>query len=76
MNNILKNMFTESGNTIFDAFNNVHLSIIEDMQNFKASMIGELDTLQQKIDNGEYTVDTKDVNGVTFVVIKNNLNNN
>ena len=74
--NILKNMFTESGNTIFDAFNNVHLSIIEDMQNFKASMIGELDTLQQKIDNGEYTVDTKDVNGVTFVVIKNNLNNN
>lgn len=70
--NVFKNMFSEGGNALFDAFNNLQIAMIDEMQKTKQSIISDLDILNQKIDDGEYTVESKDINGVTFVVIKSN----
>lgn len=68
--NVISNLATETGDTLFDAFNNLHLSMLDEMQKVKQSMINSLDNINQKIDDGEYTVESKDINGVTFVVMK------
>ena len=46
-------------------------------QNIQTGMIKNIEDIQEKLESGEYTVESKDINGVTFVVIKNdNLQNN
>ena len=40
-------------------------------------MIKNIEDIQEKVESGEYTVESNEINGVTFVVIKNdNLENN
>ena len=77
--NSQKNMFTslfgEEKNTLFDAFNNLQNQIYDEIAQTKQNMIDNISEIKEKIDTGEYTVETKDMNGVTFVVIKNRIEN-
>ena len=56
---------------IITNFKNFQNDLINEMNQFKNDMITELNGLEEKILSDEYTVEKKDINGVTFVVVKN-----
>lgn len=68
---MMKNLYSGGQNSFVNAFDNLHNAMIENMQNINNEMIAQIDNLNQKIESGEYAVDSKEINGVTFVVISN-----
>ncbi len=73
--NIFSSLFQDSQSSLLNAFNNLNIEICNEISNTKQSILNNLVEFEDKLDSGEYTVETKDINGVTFVMIKNNLNN-
>ena len=71
----MKNLFCDCQNSVVDAFNNLHLTILDELGKTNQAMIDEIDNISQKVEAGEYTVESKELNGVTFVVISNSNNN-
>ena len=62
-------MFRDIQNNFFESINSIQNSINQSIENIKASMQNQLENIQQNMD--EYTVESKDINGVKFVVITN-----
>lgn len=62
-------------NSFKDMFNNIQSQMIDSMKNIKQQMLNNLEQTEEKIDSEEYTVQKQNVNGVTFVVISNNTQN-
>lgn len=62
-------------NSFENLFENLQIEIVDSIKNIKQDMLDSIDNAKQKIEDGEYFVDTKDINGVTFVVVSNRQNN-
>lgn len=66
---LTQNLSTD--NNFITVFNNIQNEIIDGITNIKQQMINNLTQTEEKIDSDEYTVQNKNLNGVTFVVISN-----
>lgn len=73
---VFKNTYSGGQNAMIGAFNNLHDAMIDEMQKTNQSMNQTIDDLNEKIESGEYTVESRQINGVTFVVISNSNNQN
>ena len=65
--------FTNQKNELFSSISKIQNDIFDDIIQAKNSMLNSISELESKVESGEYTVETKNMNGVTFVVIKNNI---
>ncbi|MGN1221820.1 MAG: Ig-like domain-containing protein [Christensenellales bacterium] len=73
---LAQNMSTDNTtNSIYNMFYNIQTEIIDGMKNIKQDMLNAIEQTEEKIESEEYTVQNKNLNGVTFVVISNNTNN-
>ena len=62
---------------LFQSIKNLQQDMFDVAQNIQTDMIKNIEDIQEKVESGEYTVEPNEINGVTFVVIKNdNLENN
>ena len=68
------NSFFDLQTEIFESIQNINNQINQSIQNFKTEMIEQIDNIEQNIDSDDYVVETKDINGVKFVVITNKSN--
>lgn len=68
------NSFFDLQTEIFESIQNINNQINQSIQNFKTEMIEQIDNMEQNIDSDDYVVETKDINGVKFVVITNKNN--
>lgn len=68
--NIISSYF-DFQDQIFQSLQNISDQINQDIQNMKSEFVSHIDDMEQKLDSDEYVVDTKDMNGVKFVVITN-----
>ena len=71
-----KEMFAETfgDNSFFsfqNTFNKIRREMIDAFKTTKQELINDITDLEDKIDSNEYTVESKNINGVTFVVVKN-----
>ena len=83
-NSLLEQAETEKENTIksffdlqteiFDSMQNIQKQIDQDIKNMKTNIVNQIETIEQNLDGDEYVVETKDINGVKFVVITNKTN--
>ena len=64
-------MFKDTQNNLMQSFGNFQTKIYEEMQTMQQNIMENIENVKQKIDSEEYTVESGDINGVTFVVIKN-----
>ena len=64
-------MFKDTQNNLMQSFENFQTTIYEEMQTMQQNIMENIENAKQKIDSEEYTVESGDINGVTFVVIKN-----
>ncbi|HAJ77565.1 MAG TPA: hypothetical protein DCO89_00655 [Clostridiales bacterium] len=60
--------------SLTDAFDNIRCDMIDMFINAKQSILDDLSKTEENLESGEYSVESKNLNGVTFVVIKNNAN--
>ena len=65
------NLFKDTQNGFMESVKNFQTKIYDDIKQTQNSMIQNIENAKVKIDDGEYTVESGDINGVTFVVIKN-----
>ena len=71
---IIANSVTSFAEDSFlNSFNNIQCEMLDIFKNIKQDMLNSLSVAEQKLEDEEYTVESKNINGVTFVVIKNNL---
>ena len=68
---VLNSFWSDAQSSMFGAFNNLEKEILNSMQNFQNELLNEIEEAEQKVETGEYTIESKDLNGVSFVVIKN-----
>ena len=61
-------------NDITEAFNNIQCEMLNMFKATKQSILNDIQNTEQKIDDGDYTVESKNINGVTFVVVKDKVN--
>ena len=73
---ILNDMPKMFANDFTEAFNNIRCDMIDMMTLTKQSILDDLNKAEENLETGEYSVESKNLNGVTFVVIKNNINSN
>lgn len=61
-------------NDFANAFNDIQCQMIDMFKRTKQSILNDLTNTEEKLENGDYTVESKNINGVTFVVIKDKVN--
>ena len=73
LSNIKDNFSNSFGfaDSFSQAFKDIQDEIFESIKLTKQSILDEVDDLQAKIESGDYQVETKSMDGVTFVAIKN-----
>ena len=68
---MLNSLWTETQSSMFSAFNNLQNDFLDSMEKFQRDLLTEIEDVENKVEAGEYTVESKELNGVSFVVIKN-----
>lgn len=71
---IMSTFSTFPKNDITEAFNNIQCEMIDMFKATKQNILNNLQNVEQKIDDDKYIVESKNLNGVTFVVIKDKVN--
>lgn len=74
INNTEKSFF-DLQTEIFDSMQNIKNQIDQDIKNMKINFVNQIENIEQNLDGDDYVVETKDINGVKFVVISNKSNN-
>ena len=72
----IANFYDGWNNDIATSFANIQAQVLESIKLAKQAMLDDIESLQSKIDSGEYVVESTNQNGVTFVAIRNNLSKN
>ena len=67
--NFSKATLADDKTSFENVFQSIQIEMIDSLKSIKQRMLDSVDEAEQKIDDGEYSVDTKDIGGVTFVVI-------
>ncbi len=70
---IANSMATFAQNSFVNSFNNIQCEMIDMFKNVKQDMLNSITETKEKLEDGDYTVESKNINGVTFVVISNNV---
>lgn len=73
-NAIIENFSNFSNNSFEKIFNSIRCDMINIFKETKQQILDDMLKTEEKIESGEYSVESKNLNGVTFVVIKNNVN--
>ena len=71
----IANFCNDWNNDVIISFANIQTQVLESIKQAKQALLDDIESLQNKIDSGEYVVESTNQNGVTFVAIKNSLNN-
>lgn len=71
---ITKQISNSAHSEFEDMFYNMQNEMIDSIKNTKQQILKQIEQTEEKIDSEEYTVQNKNLNGVTFVVISNNQN--
>ena len=64
-------MFTDTQDSFLQSVQDFQTKMYDEMQTMQQNIMESIENAKQKIDSEEYTVESGDINGVTFVVIKN-----
>ncbi len=64
-------MFTNTQDSFLQSVKDFQTKMYDEMQTMQQNIMQSIESTKQKIDSKEYTVESGDINGVTFVVIKN-----
>jgi len=68
---IVQNLSSYPKNNITNLFNTIQCDMIDLFKTTKQEILDDMLKTEEKIESGEYSVESKNLNGVTFVVIKN-----
>ena len=68
---MFETMLTGTQDSFMQSIKNFQTKMYDEMQTFQQNIMQSIENAKQKIDSEEYTVESGDINGVTFVVIKN-----
>ena len=69
---IFNEFVSNTSNSLFQAFNNLQNEMLDYMQNIQKDMLKSIEEAEEKVEAGEWTVESQNMNGVSFVVIKGN----
>ncbi|MBR4124201.1 MAG: Ig-like domain-containing protein [Clostridia bacterium] len=64
-------MFADTQDSFLQSVQDFQTKMYDEMQTMQQNIMQSIESTKQKIDSEEYTVESGDINGVTFVVIKN-----
>lgn len=64
-------MFTDTQDSFLQSVQDFQSRMYDEMKTMQQDIMQSIENAKQKIDSEEYTVESGDINGVTFVVIKN-----